>query len=120
MDEKKFAFELENVSIAFSLQWGLGDYLIPKTIFDLVVETDPSCVIDIFYDREYSRWRVDAFYGSSKNLNRILSQEIFYNKHLKDYDVVFWVMGAHCIRLEHVNSQRLQQKSPALWQHRWA
>lgn len=116
MADEKFAFEFEKVSVAFALRWGLGDHLIPKTVFDLVVETAPDCMIDIFYNKEYRRCCVESFYGGSKNLNRILSEETFYKQHLKDYDVVFWVMGAHGIRLEHVNSQRLQEKSSALWE----
>ena len=117
MEDERFAFEFEQVSIAFSLTAGLGDCIIARKVFDALVELEPSCIIDIFYEEEHHRIFAEAFYGSCKNLNRIVPRKELHSSlvHKKNlYDLPLRVFGSHYINLEKVNSQRLQVKSPAL------
>lgn len=116
MAKKKFAFESEEVSIAFTLNYGLGDCLIAKKVFDALIELAPRCVIDIFFEQERHFVYAHAFYGDSKNLNLILSRPELYKNVVKQYDLALWVVGNHFINLEHVNSERLHAMAPELLQ----
>lgn len=113
---EKFAFETGKVSIAFGLRYGLGDSVVAKKIFDVLAAIEPNCAIDIFYKEDRHRIFAEAFYGGSKNLNRILSCEKFYERHVAEYDLAVWVVGTHCIVFDGANVERLQKTSPKLLQ----
>ena len=113
MDEKKFAFESDEISVAFTSQSpSLGDVLIAKSVFDAVVKLIPNCKIDIFYRNENSKAYAEAFYGQSKNLNRVLAFQNFYIENIKKYDVALRVW--HMIFIDSANVERLQTRAPAL------
>ena len=115
MDEKKFAFEYDEVSIAFtSISNGLGDVLIAKSVFEAVVKLAPNCKIDIYFTKERSRNYITAFYGDSKNLNRVLSFENFYADNVKKYDVALYVW--HSVIIDSANVDRLKATSSNLLQ----
>ena len=116
MNEKKFAFETGKISIAFCLQYGLGDSLVAKKVFDALAAIEPDCATDIFYKEKRHRIFAEAFYGDSKNLNRILSYEKFYERLLAEYDLAVAVIGTHCVVFEGANSARLKSATPKLWQ----
>ena len=116
MDDEKFAFESDEVSIAFTLNYGLGDCVMAKKVFDALIELAPRCVIDIFCEQELHIVYAKAFYGDSKNLNLILSRPKIYKTVVNKYDLALWVVGNHFINLENVNGQRLQAMAPALLQ----
>ncbi|MBO4779528.1 MAG: hypothetical protein J5497_02705 [Selenomonadaceae bacterium] len=113
MPNKKFAFESGKISIAFGLGYGLGDSVVAKKIFDSLVEIEPSCVFDIFCKEPRHFDFAKAFYGFSKNLNRILSHEKFYEQNITKYSLAVWVVGTHCIMFDGANIEQLK-KSPAL------
>ena len=113
MDDKKFAFESEGISIAFGLGYGLGDSVVAKKIFDLLVKIEPSCVVDIFCKEPRHLDFAKAFFGFSKNLNRILNHEKFYEQNVEKYALAVWVVGTHCIMFDGANIEQLK-KSPAL------
>ena len=115
MAEKKFAFESDNVSIAFYSIAGLGDCLIARKVFDAIVELEPNCVIDYCCTTE-AHWEfAKAFYGDSKNLNRLMSMQE-YRDNQRNYDLALYVGGCHAIFFEWVNTNRLQAMSPKFLQ----
>lgn len=116
MAGKKFAFESDEVSIAFTLNYGLGDCIIAKKVFDALVELAPDCRIDIFCVGEHRKTFAEAFYGGSKNLNLILSHEQHYRQYVENYDLAVAVGAAFVVFLERVNPPRLQAMSPELFQ----
>ena len=111
---EKFAFETGKISIAFGLRYGLGDSVVAKKIFDAFATIEPDCAIDIFYHEDKHRIFAEAFYGGSKNLNRILSSEKFYERHVAEYDLAVWVVGTHCVIFDGANVERLQTAAPKL------
>ncbi len=113
MADKKFAFESGKISIAFGLGYGLGDSVVAKKIFDLLIEIEPSCVVDIFCKEPRHLDFAKAFFGFSKNLNRILNHEKFYEQNVAKYALAVWVVGTHCIMFDGANIEQLK-KSPAL------
>ena len=115
MENKKFAFESDEVSIAFYSIAGLGDCIIARKVFDAIVELHPSCVIDYYCITPAHREFVKAFYGDSKNLNRLLNFNE-YRENLKKYDLALFVGGCHAIFLEWVNNKRLSAMSPKFFQ----
>ena len=116
MAGKKFAFESEEVSIAFTLDYGLGDCIIAKKVFDALTELAPACRIDIFCVGEHRKAFAKAFYGGSKNLNLILSYEQLHNQYVENYDLAVMVGAAFAVFLEQINEQRIQAMAPELWQ----
>ena len=115
MAEQKFAFESAEVSIAFSsISGALGDVLIAKSVFDAIVKLVPNCKIDIFCVNELSKSYAEAFYGQSKNLNRILSFQNFYAEHVQKYDAALRVW--HMVLIDSVNVGRLQNSAPKFLQ----
>ena len=114
MDEEKFAFESEEVSIAFTAFSGLGDILIARKVFDALVELAPKCKIDFACVQEVPATFVKAFYGDSKNLNKIISRDKIYQKIFQKYDLALQDFANHAILLEWVNTQRLQAMAPEL------
>ena len=116
MTEKKFAFDSDEVSIAFTLGAGLGDCIMAKKVFEAIVELAPRCVFDLFYREERHKVYAEAFYGGNKNINLILLRDENYEEFFQNYDLVYWVVGSHYIQFEHVNSQILQAMAPALFE----
>lgn len=114
MAGKKFAFESDEVSIAFTLGAGLGDCIMAKKVFEAIVELAPRCAVDLFYREERHRIYAEAFYGGNKNVNDILIRDELYQKIFQKYDLALWVVGSHYIQFEVVNTQRLQIMAPAL------
>lgn len=114
--EKKFAFESEEVSIAFTLDYGLGDCIMAKKVFDALTEVEPSCRIDIFCVGEHRKAFAKAFYGNSKNLNLILDHGQMYRQYVEKYDLAILVGAVFAVFLERVNVKRLQVMSPELLQ----
>ncbi|MBR2518645.1 MAG: hypothetical protein IKE46_02485 [Selenomonadaceae bacterium] len=110
---EKFAFESGKISIAFGLGYGLGDSVAAKKVFDALIEIEPNCAIDIFCKEPRHLDFAEAFYGDSKNLNRILSHEEFYEKNIRKYSLSVWVVGTHCIMFDGADIEQLK-KSPAL------
>lgn len=111
---EKFAFESEEVSIAFYSIAGLGDAVIARKVFDAIVELAPTCLVDFICTSPAHRAYAPAFYGDSKNLNRILNREE-YAAHVREYDLALCVGGCHVILFEWVNVQRLSAMAPRLW-----
>ncbi len=116
MSDKKFAFESDNVSIAFVLNYGLGDCIIAKKVFEALIELAPACLIDIFCVKEHHKVFAKAFYGGERNLNLITGHGEIYKQVVKNYDLAIHVGAAFAVFLEAVNGQRLQTKSPELLQ----
>ena len=116
MAEKNFAFESDNVSIAFVLNYGLGDCIIAKKVFEALVELAPDCRIDIFCVGEQHKVFAKAFYGGERNLNLITVHGEIYKQVVKNYDLAIHVGAAFAVFLEAVNGKRLQTKSPELLQ----
>ena len=115
MNERPFAFESGKISIAFRFMHGLGDSVVARKVFDALVKLAPDCLVDIFYMREVHASFAKAFYGDSKNLNRILSfDEQHYRDHLTKYDAALWVLGTHAVIWDAVNFQRLNIIAPKL------
>ena len=114
MAEEKFAFESEEVSIAFSLTSGLGDCVIIKKVLEAVIELVPDCVVDIFYVSEAHKIFAETFYSDLKNLNCIWSLDEFYRENFQRYDLALWVAGSHSIILDSVKVQSLKTKAPNL------
>ena len=113
MAEQKFAFESGEVSVAFtSISNGLGDVLIAKSAFNALVEMVPNCKIDIYFIKDKSKNYIEAFYGGSKNLNRVLSSRDFYDANVQKYDVALKVW--HSVFIESANVDRLQAAAPDL------
>ena len=116
MAERNFAFESDKASIAFCSITGLGDSVVARKVFDAIIDIEPNCVIDIFYTKNPQRAFTEAFYGDSKNLNKILSHAEFYEQNVNKYDLALWVVGTHCIIFDVVNEERLKIISPKLLQ----
>lgn len=116
MEEKKFAFESEKVSVAFPLINSLGDNVIAKKFFDAIIELAPDCLIDIFCLTENHARIAVAFFGQSKNLNLILKYYNLYQESLNHYDLALRLCGSCFFALDGVNAQNLQRKSPALFE----
>ena len=114
MAEEKFAFESEEISIAFTILPGLGDCVTSKKVFDAMIELVPDCRIDIFCENDNHIACAKAFYGMSKNLNKILLATGFYNEHYQKYDLATFISGANFIGFHHVNVPRLSAMSPKL------
>lgn len=114
MTEKIFAFESGEVSVAFPVSGALGDAIIAKAVFDAIVKLAPNCRIDLFYDSERSKAYAEAFYGQSRNVNRMLSFQNFYGQNVKKYDAAFRVW--HMVLIDSANAERLQEIAPALLQ----
>ena len=110
---EKFAFESDEVSIAFGTVAGLGDVVIARKVFDALIELAPNCRIDFHCVTEAHKIFAKAFYGDSKNLNRLLSREEYY-ANVKKYDLALYVGGSHAILFENVNARRLQDMAPKL------
>ena len=116
MAEKFFAFEVSKVSIAFGLRYGLGDSVVARKVFDALTEIEPDCKADIFYLEERHRIFAEAFFSDSKNLNRILSREKFYEQNVGRYDLSVWVVGTHCIIFDGANVEHMKIFAPKLLQ----
>lgn len=110
----KFAFESEEVSIAFYSVAGLGDAVMARKVFDAIIELAPTCLIDFICTDEAHKHFAKAFYGDSKNLNRRLNREE-YTANVRKYDLALCVGGCHVILFEWANVQRLQAMAPKLW-----
>lgn len=113
--DKKFAFESEEVSIAFYTLAGLGDAVIARKVFDAIIELAPNCVIDFYCVSTAHFSFAKAFYGDSKNLNRLINQEE-YIANKEKYDLALYVGGCHVILFDWSNAQRLQDMAPKLWE----
>lgn len=113
---EEFAFESGKTSIAFGLRYGLGDSVIAKKVFDALIELAPDCRVDIFYARENHKIFAKAFYGHSKNLNRVLNYHEHYEANMRNYDLAILVFGGRANLLQHANIERLQANSPALFE----
>lgn len=111
MAEKEFAFESGKVSVAFNAAPALGDTIIAKSVFDALCRLIPDCRIDVYCTSEASKSYVKAFYGGSKNLNAIVSFEL-YAGNIQRYDAAFRVW--HMVLIDFANVQRLQNAAPAL------
>lgn len=119
MSEKKFAFESGEVSVAFTSQSGaLGDVLIAKSVFEAIVRLVPNCKIDIFCVNELSKSYVKAFYGQSKNLNRVLNFQSFYAENAQKYDAALRVW--HTVYIDSKNVDRLKVSAPNFLQSLYA
>lgn len=114
MAEQKFAFESGKVSMAFTSLAGLGDLIVSKKVFKIIIEFVPDCVFDFFCRHNFQRKFVNSFYGDIKNLNLILTREELSKDIVKKYDLAMGVMGSHYIFFDHINTQRLEATSPAL------
>ena len=114
MADKKFAFESGEVSVAFTLDSGLGDAIIARKVFDAVIELAPNCLVDIFYVGENRRNFAQAFYGGSKNLNLILPHDDRYTKIAPRYDVGLNVVGYNFIQIFNANAAKLNTSAPKL------
>lgn len=113
MEDKKFAFESGEVSIAFVNRISsLGDTLISRKVFDALIELVPNCSVDVFYVKDVGAKYIQAFYGQSKNLNQILSFQDYYQNNSKNYDVALRVW--HNILVDNMNNRRLEELAPAL------
>lgn len=111
--DKQFAFESEEVSIAFTSQSNaLGDVLIVKSVFDAIIKLVPNCKIDIFYTNELGKFYIESFYGQSKNLNRLLNFQSFYAENVKKYDLAVRVW--HTVLIDSVKLDRLKSLAPSL------
>ena len=115
MENKKFAYESEEVSIVFYSTLGLGDALIARKVLEAVIELVPNCVVDFFCVTAAHRIYAKAFYGDIKNLNRLLDAQE-YREHFNKYDFAFEIGGSHAIILEWVNVERLQAMAPTFLQ----
>ena len=120
MADKKFAFESEKITIAFSIYNGMGDAIIEKKVLGAVITLAPDCLVDVFCLKKKHELFAKAFYSDFENLNLIASLEgldwgEFYKKVLPKYDFAFSVGGSHVIILDYVNSKRLQTMSPKLF-----
>ena len=112
---EEFAFESDEVSIAFGTLAGLGDAVIARKVFDALIELVPNCRIDFYCLTAPHKTFAAAFFGDSKNLNRLLSKEE-HNANMKKYDVSLYVGGCHAIFFDYVNINRLNEIAPNLLQ----
>ncbi|MCR5834737.1 MAG: hypothetical protein K6G55_08845 [Selenomonadaceae bacterium] len=115
MNGKKFAFESPEISIAFSIIYGLGDAIMIKKVFNALIELAPDCVIDIFGGTENHMAFAKSFYCDSKNLNNIYLRNHKYNDVKNKYDLALLVHGNHYILFDYINSDRLKIMSPNLF-----
>ena len=67
MADKKFAFELGEVSIAFTVTGGLGDSIIAKKILTAAIELAPNCFVDLSCVNANHKLYADTFYSDIKN-----------------------------------------------------
>lgn len=115
MDEKKFAFESDELSVVFYSVAGMGDAIIARKVFEAIVELAPNCVADFFYISEAHKTFAKAFYGDIKNLNRLLNAQE-YSENFKKYDLALCVGGCHVIIFDWANQQRIQAMAPKLFE----
>lgn len=113
MQDKKFAFESDEVSIAFGTLAGLGDAVIARKVFDALIELAPNCRIDFNRVTDAHETYATAFYGDSKNFNRLITEKE-YKDNLNKYDLALYVGGCHAIFFNSLNFQRLQDMAPNL------
>ena len=116
MADKKFAFELGKVAIAFTVTGGLGDSIIAKKILTAAIELVPDCAVDLSCVNENHKLYANTFYTDIKNLNLILLREEFYKDNFQKYDLAFYVAGSGAVMVDHFNEQVLQALAPALFQ----
>ena len=116
MTNKKFAFESDEVSIALMLTPALGDLVLARKIFDALIKLAPNCLIDIISYNEPAKIYIKAFYGDSKNLNKIINLQNVSEEFFQNYDAALSVSTAHAILIEHVNVQRIKLMSPTLFE----
>ncbi len=114
MAEEKFAFESDEVSIAFYSLAGMGDVVIARKVLEALIELAPNCVVDFFCISEAHKHFAKAFYGDIKNLNGVFSYQKFYEDKNKNYDAALCVGGCHVILLENANIKRMEAMAPAL------
>ena len=115
MENKRFAFESEEVSIVFYSLAGLGDAVIARKVLEAIIELVPNCRADFFYISEAHKIFAKAFYGDIKNLNRLLNAQE-YSENLRKYDLALCVGGSHVLLFEWVNVERLQAMAPEFLQ----
>ena len=115
MDEKKFAFESDELSVVFYSVAGMGDAIIARKVFEAIVELAPNCVADFFYISEAHKTFAKAFYGDIKNLNRLLNAQE-YSENFKKYDLALCVGGCHVLIFDWANQQRIQAMAPKLFE----
>ena len=116
MSEKFFAFESDEVSIAFPLTGALGDAIIAKKILSAVLELSPNCLIDVFCLDESNKIFVRSFYSDIKNLNLILPYDEHYKIVAQNYDLILNIAGTWAVFLNCNNPKKLQVIAPALFQ----
>ena len=80
------------------------------------MELSPNCFIDAFCLVENQKEFIRALYSDIKNLNLILPYDEQYKIVFKQYDLILEVAGTLAIFLRCNNPQKLQFKSPALFQ----
>ena len=115
MAEKNFAFESEEVSIAFYSLAGMGDVVIARKVLEALVELAPDCLVDVVCATEGHTAYTKAFYGDIKNLNRLIIIPE-YVEHEKKYDLALGVGGCHATLVKFANIKRLEALAPALAQ----
>ena len=114
MDDITFAFESSEVSIALMPMGGMGDMIIAKKVFDVIVKLVPNSKIDIFCSSERNKTYVKAFYGGNQNLNFVSNNRNIYARNAKKYDLALYI--GHVILIDTVNEEKLENKSPELFQ----
>ena len=108
---EKFAFEYGEVSVAFMSHSGaLGDIIIAKSVFEAVTKLVPKCKIDILYLTESAKANFKAFYGTDKNLNRMVNAHNFYDENIRKYDAALRVW--HTVYVDWANVDRLEVAAP--------
>ena len=116
MQDKKFAFESDETSVAIMLPLGLGDCVVARKIFNAIVELSPRCIIDVFCRTEAHPTFAKAFFGDSSNLNRIFRRESLNKELIQKYDLALRIEGTTAIFPEAANAERLKALSPALFE----
>ena len=114
MARKKFAFEYEEVSIAFVVDSGLGDAVIAKKIFSALIELAPDSRVDFFCLSEGRQAFAKAFYSDNKNFNLVRDLRELYEKYVKRYDLSIRPAGYNFISLYNVNVPKLNALAPKL------
>ena len=98
--------------LSYILAWAIVLY--QKKSSYALIEIVPDCKIDIFCETKAHEAFGKAFYGMSKNLNKILPFAVTYNENYRKYDLAIFASGANFISFHWVNVPRLSAMSPKL------
>jgi len=109
--EERFAYEKQQLAIAFRICGGLGDCVITKVIVQELVKIVPDCLIDIYCEMDRVVPVAKSIYAGDQNINRILA-DCNYAQHVEHYPLA--IRAAYIMEIEGFSYGNVYKYSPIL------